>query len=96
MDEAECRKRGIPTSAFFAYEDVANPNHPRGKVPQECIDACKACPIRLECDEWALQHELHGYWAGRRKNARSKLRKSLGIRLIKTHQIPPWWEKQKV
>ena len=88
---AECRKRKLPTSSFFDYEDIANPNHPLGKVPQECVDACQSCEIRTTCLEWALQHEEHGYWAMTRRNARKKLRKDLGIRLIKTHDVPPWW-----
>lgn len=88
---AECRKRGIPANRFFDYEARANPQHLDGRVPQECVDACQACPIRVICLDWSLAHESHGYWAGTRRNARNKLRKQLGIRLIKTNSPPPWW-----
>ena len=90
--DAECQKRKIPTNLFFDFEIIANPQHPMGRVPQECVDACRECGIRMECLEWALQHEEHGYWAGTRRNARKKLRKDLGIRLIKTTTNPPWQE----
>lgn len=89
--DAECRKRGIPTNRFFDYESIANPQHPDGRVPQECIDACQNCKIRVTCLDWALQHESHGFFAMTRRNARNKLRKQLGIRLTKVHSQPPWW-----
>jgi len=91
--DAECRKRGIPCNWFFDYENIANPNHPLGRVPKACVDACANCSIRVECLDWALSHELHGYWAGTRKNARQKLRKTLGVRLIRSESSPPWWDE---
>lgn len=90
-NQAECRRREIPANWFFDYENVANPNTPLGKVPEECKAACAACEIRVICLDWALSHERNGYWGGTRKNARMKLRKTLGIRLIETHSLPPWW-----
>ena len=88
--DAECRKRKIPTNLFFDYEEF-NPREPSGQVPQVIIDACQHCEIRITCLDWALQHESHGYWALTRRNARNKLRKDLGTRLIKTAVAPPWW-----
>lgn len=88
--DAECRKRGIPTHLFYDYEEIHNPQHPDGRVPQECIDACMACHIRLECLDWALAHEAHGFQAMTRRNARFKLRKQLGIRLRPPDGPPPW------
>lgn len=92
--DAECRKRGIPTNFFFDYEDIANPQAINGRVPQECRDACEACVIRVTCLDWALSHEEHGFWALTRRNARKKLRKQLGIRLVKTSSKPPWWSDE--
>ena len=89
--DAECRKRRIPTSAFFDYEAIHNPQAPKGRVPMECINACNACEIRVICLNWALAHEEHGFFAGTRRNARKKLRKDLGIRLTKVASKPPWW-----
>jgi hypothetical protein len=89
---AECRKREIPANWFFDYENIANPNHPLGRVPKECVDACKACSIRVECLDYALSFALNGYWGGTRKNARQKLRKTLGVRLLNQAEPPPWWQ----
>lgn len=92
--DAECRRREIPTSRFFDYEDEANPQKLEGRVPQEVLDACQACRIRVQCLDWALQHESHGYWALTRRNARVKLRRKLGVRLTKPEKGPPWWENE--
>jgi hypothetical protein len=87
--DAECRKREIPTEMFFLFEE-SNPNTREGQVPEECRAACLACKIRLECLDWALLHEDHGYYATTRRNARKKLRKQLGIRISAPTSAPPW------
>jgi hypothetical protein len=89
-DDAECHKRKIPTNLFYDYEQVANPQHPDGRVPQIVIDACTDCKIRVQCLDWALSFEELGYFALTRRNARKKLRKQLGIRLRDPDEAPPW------
>ena len=92
-DDAECHKRKIPVNLFFSYEEIANPNHPDGKVPQVVIDACQNCKIRVACLDWALAHEEIGFYAMTRRNARKKLRKQLGIRLRDPTEPPPWMQR---
>jgi hypothetical protein len=65
---------------FFDYE-MGRGNGIKMRVPEECREACKSCPIRERCQEWALKHEDWGFWAGTTKTQRRKMRRRLGIRL---------------
>lgn len=35
---------------------------------------CRACPIKLQCLDWALQHEDHLVWGGMTPDERGALR----------------------
>lgn len=45
-------------------------------------DVCASCPLLAGCDEWALNHERHGFWAGRTPLERVAVRQEKGIRLV--------------
>jgi hypothetical protein len=47
---AECARRGLPTEAFF-------PSSPHsGSWDPRVLEACNACPVRIDCLNWALIH----------------------------------------
>ena len=49
---------------------------------------CKKCPHRNECAEWAIKHELFGFWGGLSPKERTNLRRdkrmqvSLDLKII--------------
>lgn len=45
---------------------------------------CAGCWDRPECLTWALEHEEHGFWAGRGPKDLKKLRETYGIELTTT------------
>jgi len=54
--EAEAACRGMDSGLFFPAVDTD---------ATEALAACRVCPVRLECLEWALStRERHGIWGG--------------------------------
>ena len=49
---------------------------------------CKKCPHRNECAEWAIKHELFGFWGGLSPKERTNIRRdkrmqvSLDLKII--------------
>ena len=49
---------------------------------------CKQCPHKNECAEWAIKHELFGFWGGLSPKERTNLRRdkrmqvSLDLKII--------------
>ena len=40
---------------------------------------CGTCPVKSECLDYALRHEVLGYWGNTTENQRKQLRKQLNI-----------------
>jgi Transcription factor WhiB len=68
-EEAACRGT-VPLNAF--YED-------NGQYPASVEDACRECSVYLDCLDWALRFEAHGYWAGTTPEMRRKMRRQRGL-----------------
>lgn len=51
----------------------------------EARDMCVRCPILAECREWAILHELHGYWGGSSPHEREDIRRRRGIMVDQMH-----------
>ena len=65
QQSAACRD--LPTELFYP-----DPN----KAPdRRALDACAACPVRLECSEAAYRHSELGLWGGLTENARNEHRR---------------------
>jgi len=68
-DEAECKD--MPKNDFFPLKGE--------KQNQSAIDACARCTVREECANWAVLHEVHGYWGGLTAKERAKIRVQMSI-----------------
>ena len=44
-------------------------------------DICGRCTVFNECLDWALRHEMHGWWANTTEEQRHKFRRSKGVSL---------------
>lgn len=55
----------------------------RDRVPR--LAACKSCPFRTSCFEWAMAHEEFGYWAGTYAKGRKKMRAERRQALVTPH-----------
>ena len=61
-DQAECL--GMDVGLFF----------PTNQVARAAKDACRRCPVRQECLEWALETDTtDGIWGGLSAKARRRL-----------------------
>ena len=40
---------------------------------------CNTCPVRVECFDYAIEHLVHGLWAGTTKDERDTYRSKRGI-----------------
>ena len=61
--------KGIPVEMFYiesASEAMEFYNQMR-KV-------CRSCPVYMECAEYAIENEHHGFWAGMTATERKQLR----------------------
>jgi hypothetical protein len=72
----------MDTSLFFPERYQA--------VSTEVVAICESCPVHEQCFDWAVHHELHGYWAGTSAKRREVIRKTLNI-TIKTPQSSFYW-----
>ncbi len=65
MARAACR--GWPTAMFFPT---------RGETPGPAREVCDACPVRVECGDYALSDpDVDGLWAGMTARERGALRR---------------------
>ena len=71
ITEGNCRK--IPVSDFFPGQGVV--------ISERAVNACKDCPVKKECLDYALKHEAYGYWGGASEKERKRIRRELGISL---------------
>ena len=64
---------GIDTELFFTEE--------RGNYPyfDYIKKVCNTCPVRVECFDYAIEHLVHGLWAGTSKEERDKYRSKHNI-----------------
>lgn len=64
MDRGNCH--GVDPELFFPE---------RGASTREAKAVCRACEVRDECLEYALDHgEKHGIWGGRSERERRRMR----------------------
>jgi hypothetical protein len=59
---------------FFTEEDNSNYNN-LDTVKRMCV----SCSAKTECYNYALEHLVHGIWAGTTFNERDYIRKKRGI-----------------
>ena len=66
---------GIPTDIFYPVIDEPADMTTIRKI-------CAACPVLIDCYQWALHHERHGIWAGSTPSERRTVRARLNISLV--------------
>lgn len=76
MDEANCR--GADPVLF-------DPDQTADTALARLL--CGECPVRRECLSWALNHAEVGVWGGTDDNERKRLRRRLGIKVVR-HELP--------
>jgi WhiB family transcriptional regulator, redox-sensing transcriptional regulator len=64
---------GIDTEIFFTEEKGNYTNLDFIKR------MCDTCPVRVECFDYAVEHLVHGIWAGTSKEERDKYRRKHNI-----------------
>lgn len=69
-DRANCS--GIDTEEFFA-EKTSYMNRPLLEK------VCSNCDVQLECLNFALKHDVIGWWAGTTDHSRRPIRRAMGL-----------------
>ena len=74
-DQANCI--GIDVNMFFTEEGSST-------FPEENFlkRTCAACPVKIECLDYALHHSVLGWWGGTSEIQRRRLRKQFNINPI--------------
>jgi len=70
-ERANCRDWQWPDE-FFS---------PRGVGTQQLRALCNACEVNVTCLDWALRHEVYGYWAATTEDQRAEMRRRKNIPL---------------
>lgn len=65
---------GTDTESWFADDET---NSYSNELTLRKI--CSNCPVRNQCFDYSLRHNVHGYWAGTTPRVRQQLRKRLNI-----------------
>lgn len=50
-----------------------------GPAPKAARELCADCPVRPECLDYALEHDLKGVWGGTTEQERRELKASPGV-----------------
>lgn len=69
---------GIETEMFYSEKGTDT----RTKQGQMLREICGACSYQPDCLNYAIKHELHGFWGGSTAADRRIIRKKRGISLI--------------
>ncbi|GAB3863229.1 WhiB family transcriptional regulator [Nocardioides maradonensis] len=69
--DAACRTTGISPRLQRALADRFFADHRPTVDIQRC---CKACPVREQCLQFALENDEEGYWGGMSETARRRLK----------------------
>lgn len=77
LQAAACK--GVPVEMFYP-EDTANYDYKK-----QLKRMCASCPVLMECFEWAVAHETHGWWAGTSPLDRRAIRKQRNIFVSEVH-----------
>jgi WhiB family transcriptional regulator, redox-sensing transcriptional regulator len=51
----------------------------RSPATRQAVAICRACPERLDCGSWALDHDEDGVWGGMTRQERDLIRRQLGL-----------------
>jgi len=71
--------KDLPTESFYPG---------RGSTaPPVVRERCDNCPVKDACLQHALKYEGYGYWGGTTEKERIRIRKTLGISLIKPETV---------
>lgn len=80
--------RDHPPGWWFPDGDGLNIGRPRKHQPRHlgtdaarALTICAACPVLLDCRQWAIAHEGDGIWGGLTAGDRAAERRRLHIRL---------------
>ncbi len=72
VEQAACR--GFALDIFITTGDADDdPYYPS----DEAVAICSRCPIRVECLQWALDHDAKGIWGGTTEYQRRQLSRAL-------------------
>ena len=70
-EEAVCR--GIGYELFFLDQD-------NGEITNAIKEVCNNCPLRIKCQNYAIQNHVHGIWGGTTLVERREFRRDNRIR----------------
>lgn len=70
-EEAVCR--GLGHELFFLDQD-------NGEITNAIKLVCKSCPLRIKCQNYAIQNQVHGVWGGTTLVERKNFRRDNRIR----------------
>jgi len=75
-EQARCIGHDEP-DWFFNYEIART--HTINREVEEQRAFCKECPIVLECLDYSLRVDVHGFWGGTTRDERKQIRKATGM-----------------
>lgn len=73
FDTTDAKCREVDPEIFFP-DGFQSPNEIR-----VVLSLCSHCPVFKECYDYAMQHDLHGWWAGTTRDERKTKQRELGI-----------------
>ena len=74
FDTTDAKCREVDPDIFFPDTN----NQPAQEV-RVILSLCSQCPVFKDCHDYAMQHDLFGWWAGTTREERKAKQKALGI-----------------
>jgi hypothetical protein len=82
------------------YPNLSNHSTPRQRSETReqiklAVGICKLCDKRIECLNYAIEWEPFGIWGGETEGARERMRRNLGLRILRPtlHEIVGYPER---
>ncbi len=71
-----------PVDLFFPDQHLTGPQR------RAIATVCGPCPVQQECRQWAVEHEIQGFWGGGSQVAIKQERKAQGLKVV-TPEVDP-------
>lgn len=83
---AACRATPDP-EVFFPATSGGRPSKWEQLLWDEAAEMCSHCPVRVQCLEWALEHDELGIWGGTTDEQRRRMRRKPLSREVRRRHV---------
>lgn len=77
---------GYPTDWWYpiaSNRDTPGTRQVAREATSKALEICSKCHVRTDCLQYSLEWEPHGIWGGMTERERSRMRRRLGLNILR-------------